>query len=153
MLTGDPKVLLLKLRHDLARMEQEPWHPFPAWDFFVTAYHILDWCSPGLRGINRDAREFIELTEPLIEISGHLATLAKHRRAEATKWDDVSATFGSHILTVNWDSGRLTGMGSLIVALTDEHAAALHCPKHVKAVELARRVLARWEDMLKPPAA
>jgi hypothetical protein len=50
--------LLVKMQYDLSRMEQEPADPYPAFDFFVTAEHLLDWLWPGERRSEITSCEF-----------------------------------------------------------------------------------------------
>lgn len=151
---NDPRTLLAKLRYDLARMEREPWHPFPAFDFFVTAYHVLDWIEPGQSASSRAARQALEDEQPLLAIAGHLATFAKHYRADAKKWDDVSLTYSNHLMTVRWPSGQVSGSGPLMVAVTPDHVPLFDGRKHVPALEIARALLAWWEPrVMKADAA
>lgn len=39
--------LLAKLRHDHERLREAPNDAYVAFDFFVTAEHMLDWVYPG----------------------------------------------------------------------------------------------------------
>ncbi len=41
-----PKYLLRKLEHDYARVQRNPRDTYAAFDFFVTAEHMVDWVSP-----------------------------------------------------------------------------------------------------------
>jgi hypothetical protein len=47
--------LLRKLEADHARVHADPVDPFAAYDFVVTAWHLLEWALPG--GANTPARE------------------------------------------------------------------------------------------------
>jgi hypothetical protein len=72
--------LLAKLHNDLKRMCEEPRNPWPAYDFFVTAYHIHEW-------IARDEEHKKRLeSEPLVRVAGEIATRAKHKRADNSTW-------------------------------------------------------------------
>jgi hypothetical protein len=43
----NPYDLLDKMRHDLERLRSAPCHVYAAFDFFVTANHMVDWCWPS----------------------------------------------------------------------------------------------------------
>jgi hypothetical protein len=73
--------LLSKLRADLNRMEAEPENPFPAYDFFVTAYHMYEWAGKGDGSIKKRLER-----EPLVRVAGEIATRAKHFYAADAKW-------------------------------------------------------------------
>ncbi|MGQ3685240.1 MAG: hypothetical protein ACUBOA_09600 [Candidatus Loosdrechtia sp.] len=47
-----PRDLLNKLEHDIKRMENSPQDQYAAFDFFVTAEHLVDWVHPD----NKDKR-------------------------------------------------------------------------------------------------
>lgn len=66
--------LILKLEHDLKRLEESPQDKYAAFDFFVTAEHILDWIFPS----NKKAMCEIRSSSPLLRITSHLANGAKH---------------------------------------------------------------------------
>ena len=53
-----PKDLLAKLEHDLGRMEADPTDAYAAFDFFVTAEHVLDWLHPDSANGRQAARSF-----------------------------------------------------------------------------------------------
>lgn len=69
-----PQDLLRKLRHDFARVQQDERNVYAAFDFFVTAHHMLDWLHPG-----DDAARRAELkSSQLLMACAHLANGAKH---------------------------------------------------------------------------
>ena len=79
--------LLPKLRDDLKRMETEPQNPFPAYDFFVTAYHMYEWAGKGDKSIKKQLER-----EPLVRLAGEIATRAKHFYAADEKWVYLAST-------------------------------------------------------------
>src|SRR5207248_3556210 len=68
---------LAKLEHDLGRMESDPTDAYAAFDFFVTAEHLLDWLHPD-RANGKADREKLRNQYEIIQIVSHLACGAKH---------------------------------------------------------------------------
>ena len=65
-------------------MEQDPANPYPAFDFFVTAEHLLDWLYPdSVESANVRIRKQRREIEPLLRVTSHLANGAKHFEAMA----------------------------------------------------------------------
>src|SRR5438093_3868693 len=72
----EPRDLLAKLVHDYDRLRETPDDPYPAFDFFVTAEHLLDWLYPGAAGKARRTAE--RNSQVILQVVSHLATGAKH---------------------------------------------------------------------------
>ena len=72
--------LLVKMRNDLRRMEAEPRNAEPVFDFFVSAYHMPEWATEDLVERKRLRLESLQM------VAGHIATRAKHRRADRKAW-------------------------------------------------------------------
>lgn len=101
--------LLAKLENDLNLLKKDRSNPYLAFNFFVTAEHILDWVYPGYA--NKKKREAERDSEVLLQICSHLATGAKHFVAEAThhksvanagtriRWNPFSGPLSSPLLT------------------------------------------------------
>src|SRR5438105_3089567 len=83
-----PADLVKKLQHDLERMANSPQDQYAAFDFFVTAEHILDWIHPD----NKAARESLRSSSPLLRITSHLANGGKHFQAKAAHHQSVTGT-------------------------------------------------------------
>src|SRR5262249_8271723 len=79
-----------KLRRDLAKFKSEPLNPDAAFNFFVTAEHMLDWVHP--KQINKLKREAERKSEILLQVCSHLANGAKHFEVEGSQHDSVSST-------------------------------------------------------------
>jgi hypothetical protein len=101
-----PYDLLEKMRADYRRMIDAPGDPFPAFDFFVAAEHIVDWRYPS----DAARRKAIRATDPPRTVS-HLASGAKHFVAEDSRHASVSsveseADYGTSLLgragSVRW---------------------------------------------------
>ncbi len=109
-----PDDLLAKLERDFARMNRAPNDPDPAYDFFVTAEHMLDWLYPGNAG--RKSREEQRDRHALLQLVSHIATGAKHMVPEAKRHKSVGISKDprTHILTLRWPSIRMpTRVGRL----------------------------------------
>ncbi len=143
-----PKDLLEKLRHDLKRLESAPADPYPAFDFFVTAEHLLDWFYPDSASPkNRTIREQFRKTEALLSVTSHLANGMKHFKTTAVQHQSVSDV---HVKKGIFDDKlfdrRIFDTDRLLVELTGADAVALGA--QLTALELARRVLKYWETWL-----
>jgi hypothetical protein len=144
----EPAHLLRKLRHDLSRMEQDLADPYPAFDFFVTAEHLLDWAYPDASGAhNKALRTQKRQDEPLLRVTSHLASGAKHFQVTAPHHTSVDSlrlrqgTFDARAFDQRtFDTERL------FLTLQGDEAKALG--QHISAINLARRVLVYWQQLL-----
>lgn len=136
-----PRDLLAKLTHDYARLQRTPDDAYVAFDFFVTAEHMLDWLYPGAEG--KPQRTAERNANILLQVVSHLATGAKHMIPEAPHHNtvyhaDVAFTpYGSGA----YGSGTYGGR-TLLVELDGTAAAALG--HSVTPLALAERVLMHW---------
>jgi hypothetical protein len=71
-----PVDLYYKLDRELQRLREAPDDPDIAFNFFVTAWHILDWLHPGREG--EPQRKRLREGSPLLRLMSHLANGAKH---------------------------------------------------------------------------
>jgi len=71
--------LLQKIRHDHERLRSAPEDVYAAFDFFVSAYHMLDWLHPN----EAAARKAEEEGNVLLQVCSHIANGAKHFQATA----------------------------------------------------------------------
>ena len=141
-----PEELLVKLQHDLARMEQDLANPYPAFDFFVTAEHLLDWLYPdSAKPTNKQTRTQKRKNEPLLRVTSHLANGAKHFQTTASHHksvDNLRVHDGAFDAEVFDPSVFATDR--LLVELQGDDATVLG--QQITAIELARRVLAYWQQ-------
>ena len=72
-----PADLVKKLKHDLERLKNSPQDQYAAFDFFITAEHILDWIYPN----NWNERKKHRSSVPLLRITSHIPNGAKHFEA------------------------------------------------------------------------
>jgi hypothetical protein len=161
-----PRDLLGKLGRELERLRSSPLDTDHAFNFFVTAEHMLDWLHPGAPG--RPARSAARNGEILLEVVSHLANGAKHFDLLNARHDSVADT--EHNLggpmSSSFRSGGFGGpFGSsfggpfsatgyapprLIVRLAGGAVSALG--SDIDAVVLAERVFAYWSAPGRLPA-
>ena len=143
----NPRDLLAKLRHDFLLLQRSPFDPYLAYNFFVTAEHMLDWLYPG--NTNRSQRESLRSSEVLLQITSHLASGAKHFTALSNHHKSVSGStpsagwFPRNYFPKGFFPTGYFGQGTLTVHLEGEAQASLGAA--IMAVDLAERVLAYWE--------
>jgi hypothetical protein len=128
--------LLGKLAIDLGRMKAQPYDPFPAFDFFVTAYHMCDWLEPA----NAKARGALKV-DPLVRIAGHLATRAKHFRSDAQGWVQLASMEDRGV-------GPFTrtpmGIPTPLRVILHKPYSSMFAQGDVTAIAVARRLLDWW---------
>jgi hypothetical protein len=78
---NDARDLFKKLERDYHRLQENPLDQDAAFDFFVTAYHMLEWAYPG----HSAKRNAMEKDTVLLKIASHLANSAKHFRLTQPK--------------------------------------------------------------------
>jgi hypothetical protein len=82
--------LCSKLEHDYRRIESAPTDAYAAFDFFVTAEHLLDWVYPRTAG--KPQRTRARASSILLQICSHVASGAKHFEVEDPRHESVSGT-------------------------------------------------------------
>lgn len=139
--------LLGKLKFDFKVLNEHRDNPYYAFNFFVTAEHMLDWIYPGYT--NKSKRQSERNTEVLLRIYSHLANGAKHFSVEAKHHDSVAGTVRKR--PSNPFSGPLggpfvlkRGPSGLYVNLDRDAKNELGPSIHV--LDLAKRVLDYWVD-------
>ena len=85
-----PVDLLKKLEHDFCLMQKRADDPYIAFNFFVTAEHMLDWLFPGYE--HKKERDGLRNSEMILQICSHIASGAKHFYAQAKHHKSVSDT-------------------------------------------------------------
>jgi len=136
----DPQALFQKMQYDYSRMIAEPLNVYPAWDFFVTANHLIEWIWPSAgTAQHREERKW----EAIPRVCEHLANGAKHfilnrEHSAVAQLERVEGAF---------DSGAFDASGfdtdALMITLDAKEAAELGV-QQIAAPALARRVLLYW---------
>lgn len=82
--------LCAKLEHDYARVTKSPSDVYAAFDFVITAWHLLEWRFHGEDG--RKTRERLREEHPILEVCEHLAVGGKHFEPTAKRHRTVKAS-------------------------------------------------------------
>ena len=138
--------LLTKLENDLALLGETPADSYRAFNFFVTAEHILDWRYPGGRGSEGAAkRKALRNSQELLKVVSHIANGAKHLILDDPKHQSVQ-----HVDQVNepFGSGAYGAgpYGGAAVVVMLEGTAAAEFGDSISALDLAQQVVAFWRD-------
>lgn len=138
-----PIDLLGKIRFDFERLRDSPDDPYAAFDFFVSAYHMLDWLHRQDKA-GKKAKEAEESGSPLLQVCSHLANGAKHFEAKAKKHKSVSdvRSEGGAFQRDAFQADAFQ-VGGLFVGL--EGQAASLFGQEIDAIDLAAKVLMHWE--------
>ena len=140
--------LLQKLERDFNKLKQHPLDVDLAFNFFVTAEHILDWKYPGRA--NKSNRKKLRDAEVLLQVTSHLASGAKHFDVEAKHHTSVKDTGKVGYWPRNyfprgyWPEGYWPE--SLIVNLDGNAASQLS--SQISVLDLASFVLQFWQSHL-----
>ncbi len=139
--------LLKKLEFDFSRLQQSPLDRYTAFDFFVTAYHMLDWTYPGYA--NSKVREAKEGSEILLQVCSHIANGAKHFKAEAARHQSVAGSrFEKGAFDPNVFQNDAFDVGRLLVEL-DGDAATKFGPS-IGVMDLAVKLVEFWRKEINP---
>ena len=121
-----------------SRMDDE----YAAFDFFVTAEHLVDWHIPNDRQGQRALRE----SETILQVVSHIANGVKHFRATAPQHTSVADVRRDNYADEGYaDTGYCGDV--LTVELSPDEAALLGF-QHIEAYQLALRVFAYWRERL-----
>jgi hypothetical protein len=83
--------LCAKLDHDYRRIKASPSDVFAAFDFIVTAWHLLEWKYPG--DAERPQREQLKKQHPILALCEHLCVSSKHFDPQDRKLQAVLGSF------------------------------------------------------------
>lgn len=139
------KDLLKKLEADFEGLRAAPTDTYLAYNFFVTAEHMLDWLFPGdvgTEGPSDRAKE--RKSQVLLQVVSNLANGAKHFEPNPERHDTVSHVDESGSSFGEGSFGVGPYGGGLIVTL--ENKAAEQFGPSVSALSLAERMLEYWRS-------
>jgi len=131
--------LVRKLEHDLDRLKNAPKDQYAAFDFFVTAEHIVDWIHPT----DKPARTALRSSSPLLRITSHIANGAKHFEATYKHLRSVADVEKSRFVEPGYvEEGYFEE--PLVVHLTPEEETTMG-QSTIDVPVLAQRVLEYWQ--------
>ena len=132
--------LVKKLEYDLERILNSPQDQYAAFDFFVTAEHIVDWIYPN----NRKAREEMRASSPLLRITSQLANGVKHFEAKALHHKSVTGVEKERYVGAGYvEDGYFED--PLIVYLAEKQQNDLGY-SNIDVAVLARQVYEFWKS-------
>lgn len=142
-----PTDLLGKLEVDYSALQRNRGDPYLAYNFFVTAEHMLDWVYPG--NANRGKRTAERNSEILLQVCSHLAAGAKHFTVEAKHHNSVSAPGKRrrwNPLAGPLSSPQLTPGGIPVLTIKLEGEAEESIGPSVEVLRLAQMVIEYWRN-------
>lgn len=135
-----PSDLLKKLEHDFERLQEHNNDQYVAFDFFVTAEHIVDWIHPT----DKSSRTSLRSSTPLLKIVSHLANGVKHFEATASHHQSVDNVEKDRYVEAGYvEDGYFEE--PIIVSLTPQEAAAFGTAQ-IRIDDLAKQVLQYWKS-------
>ena len=135
-----PADLLAKLGRELERLRAAPNNVDHAFNFFVTAEHMLDWLYPGDE--HKATRADLRKQEPLLQLVSHLASGAKHFYKLGPHHQSV-ATSGMFRRHPHFAMHRLIPDQLQVIAVGAAGEAL--GGSNISAMALAERVYAYWK--------
>jgi len=145
-----PTDLLAKLDRERLRMQSSPSSVDHAFNFFVTAEHLLDWLHPGDAG--RPERESMRRKHKLLQVTSHLANGAKHfnnlsrHHKSVTKTERGGGYFPSGWFGKGWFAKGYFAEPGLYVELSSDEA--IEFGPRTSAIELAEAIHSFWKARL-----
>jgi hypothetical protein len=140
-----PNDLLLKLEADFKRVEADALDSFAAYDFFVTAWHLVEWKHPP--STDAAGRAALLARAPVLRVCEHLAVGAKHFEPDQSRHTSVADTESSSVWAQGvWAPGTWAPevwAGDLVVRLDGAARAVLGDQLTVR--ELAQIVIDVWK--------
>jgi len=144
---SDARDLLRKLHFEFEQLKSDPRNAYVAFNFFVTAEHLLDWLYPG--DANRAKRKQVRESSVLLQVCSHVANGAKHFEVEAKHHKSVQDTtrsggmFASGYFASAYFASGYFPKGGLFVRLQGDAEQALG--SSVSVMDLALKVLEYWD--------
>ena len=133
--------LYSKLEWEFKNLSSEPQNGYHAYNFFVTAWHLLEWKYPNDKKTCKEIRDSM----PLLQICEHLAVGAKHFAPTNPNLESVIESKKSSVWGLAWAKGtwKEGSWDSWLVINLDGDARA-EFGQIVKAHEFANLVMNYW---------
>lgn len=141
---ASPEDLFRKLEHDYRRVQADATDVYAAFDFVVTAWHLLEWRYPG--GKNREPGKAVWKETPILRVCEHLAVGSKHfephdGKLTAVRDSQREAVWGKRVWAPGvWAPG--VWRDDLVVTLDSPEAAVLG--PRLTLPEVADHAMAFW---------
>jgi hypothetical protein len=140
--------LYKKLEREYERLKADPSDADVAYNFFVTAWHLLEWKHPDPKG--KQIRAAIRNATPLLQVCEHLAVGAKHFTNLQAKHASVTDSRASGVWGRGfWAPGFWAkGLWAEWLEMSLSGDAEQAFGKIVKAHEFAAKVIDYWKANL-----
>lgn len=140
--------LLQKLEVDHGRIHADPADPFAAYDFVVTAWHLLEWALPGPQ--NDGARRQLCIVNPLLRVCEHLAVGGKHFEPDPKRHTSVASNdVGGVWAKGSWAPGTWAkGTWAEWITIQLDGVAEQQIGREITILQLADDMLAFWKRTL-----
>lgn len=135
--------LFKKLEWEFKTLSDHPTSSYLAFNFFVTAWHLLEWEHPDPEG--REVRKLRRDQTPLLKICEHLAVGAKHFAPSSAKHQSVSGSKRSGSWGRSWGGSWGESWGEKLIVLLDGEAANQYGPS-ISVPDLAQHVMHYWSN-------
>ena len=139
-----PEQLLEKLEADFKRVMADPLDSYAAFDFFVTAWHLVEWKHPPT--CDGAPRSALLARCPILRVCEHIAVGAKHFEPDPKRHESVADTVATSVWAPGvWASGTWapnTWAGDLVVHL--DGTARKELAEKFTVQQLAQLVLETW---------
>jgi hypothetical protein len=123
-------------------MSEDQGDAYAAFDFFVTAEHMVDWYLPN----DKPAQHELRASEVLLQITSHLANGAKHFKVKDKRHKSVRAVSNEAYADSDYtESGYFAN--EIEITLSEAESSALSSEK-IDALALAYRVYEYWRTQL-----
>lgn len=135
-----PEDLFRKLEYDYQQLQVADRDTFEyfAFNFFITAYHMLDWIFPGNK--NKDKRKSEENCHVILQICSHIANGVKHFILDNLNLHSVTYTD-----YVDVPPQMEANEPNDFYIKLDGEAARLF-GNRVKCIDIARKVIEFWSN-------
>jgi hypothetical protein len=141
--------LFKKLEWEYECLTSEPTNSYYAYNFFITAWHLLEWEYPDPDG--KITRENLRKGTPLLQICEHLAVGAKHFSPTNPKHQSVLGSERIGPWGGSWRNAWGNSWGDYLEISLEGDAATRFGPS-ISIRELAQHVMQFWRGHLASPA-
>ena len=127
-----------KVKHDYELIQKQPNEVYFLYNFFVTAYHMVDWYAEG----NKNLRKEIE-SNLIIKIAYHIANGAKHLVLNNPKNNAVeSFQSESYYEKDYYEDGYYAH--EILITLTEDYHSEFG--KQMSAIDFATKLMEYWDN-------
>lgn len=142
--------LFKKLEWEFDRLIADPSNAYLAYNFFVTAWHLLEWKYPDPGG--KAQRDKIRDQTPLLQICEHLAVGAKHFNPTSKRHQSVSNAKRSDAWGGAWGEAWGSSWSNWLVVELSGDAQKTYGDK-IKVDALADHVMNYWRAAFETEAS